>query len=81
MICSYCGEAKAIHNDHIVSKAMRRRHPGWDDVVVPSCSTCNWRKGTRRLVPHDYPDEEFAKLPGTRPWKRWDGTPVTEVLR
>ena len=78
--CAYCGE-RAIHLDHLVSRAMRRRHSGWEDATVPSCGPCNWRKGTRRLVPMDY--EPFDKLPGTRPWMRWNGDPkeLSEVLR
>ena len=89
MTCSYCGTAKAIHSDHIVSKAMRNRkaadgsllYPGWEGVVVPACGPCNWRKLNRRIVPMDY--EPFDKLPGTRPWMRWNGDPkkLSEILR
>lgn len=70
--CSYCLTAHAIHKDHIVPKALRRRHEGWDEETVPACGPCNWRKGTRRLVPMDY--ERFAELPGIRPWAEWDGS-------
>ncbi len=79
--CSYCKAAPSIHLDHIVPKALRRRHKGFDDLTVPSCGPCNWRKGTRRLVPMDY--EPFDELPGVRPWKRWDGSVegLREVLR
>ena len=81
ILCSYCGKARAVHSDHIVSKSMRRRYPGWDDVTVPSCFPCNILKGTRQIVPMDY--EPFDQLPGTRPWMRWDGDPkkLGRVLR
>ena len=80
-LCSYCRKARAIHQDHVVPVALRRRHPGWDDVKVPACGNCNWRKGTRRLVPMDY--EPFDKLSGVRPWQRWNGEPMgaEKVLR
>ena len=71
--CAYCGKP-AVHMDHIVSKSMRRRHPGWEDVTVPACFACNMRKGTRRLVPPSWKDR-LDELPGTRPWKVWDGKP------
>jgi 5-methylcytosine-specific restriction endonuclease McrA len=71
MNCAYCGVAPAIHKDHIVSKALRRRHPGWENVTVPACGPCNWRKGTRRLVPVGY---DMSNLPGVKPWRHWDGS-------
>ena len=119
VVCSYCRVARAVHSDHIVPVALRRRHrecarcghenehfpvagcsfdvgrrvaeasrfctckhyKSWDDVKVPACGNCNWRKGTRRLVPMDY--EPFDSLPGTRPWQRWSGEPMgaEKVLR
>ena len=80
-LCSYCRKRRAVHQDHIVSKSMRRRYPGWGNVVVTACFDCNMRKGTRQLVPMDY--EPFDQLPGTRPWARWDGEPMgaEKVLR
>ena len=71
MNCAYCGKP-AVHMDHLVSKSMRRRHPGWEDVTVPACFACNMRKGTRRLVPPSWKDR-LDELPGTRPWKVWTG--------
>jgi hypothetical protein len=64
-----------VHLDHIVPKALRRRHPGFDDLVVPACAPCNWRKGTRRLVPVGF---DMSTLPG-KGWREWDGDP--EALR
>ena len=72
MTCAYCGKARAIHKDHIVPKALRRRHGGWDDVTVPACGPCNWRKGTLRLVPPSWADR-LHELPGVKPWRVWDG--------
>lgn len=74
--CAYCG-APAIHADHVVSKAMRRRHTGWDDVTVPACGPCNWRKGTRRYAP---PGFDLSTLPG-KGWQTWDGGDHLEVVR
>jgi 5-methylcytosine-specific restriction endonuclease McrA len=73
--CAYCGCSPAVHNDHIVPKALRRRHPGWESVTVRACMICNVRKGTRRLVPPSWADRIY-ELPGTKPWMVWDGDPL-----
>lgn len=81
--CAYCEKERAVHRDHILSRALRRKHPGWDDVTVPSCGTCNWLKGTRRLVPPSWEHRipELEELSG----KRWavyrGGATPKEVLR
>lgn len=69
--CAYCG-GRAVHADHIVPVALRRRHPGFDgdEFMVASCAADNWRKGTRRLVPVGY---DMSNLPGTKPWREWNG--------
>ena len=66
--CAYCGQP-AIHKDHVVPKALRRRHKGWEKVTVAACGPCNWRKGTRRYAPPGY---DLTTLPG-RGWQHWDG--------
>lgn len=75
--CQYCG-GRAIHADHIVPIAMRRRHKGFDgdEWLTASCGPCNWRKGTRRLAPASFADR-LDQLPGT--WRIWDGS--IETLR
>jgi len=80
MICSYCLTARAIHTDHIVPKAMRRRHHIADNDAnfhTPACGPCNWRKGTRKYAP---PGFDLSLLPG-RGWQTWDGGPHLEVVR
>lgn len=74
--CAYCG-GKAIHADHIVPIALRRRHPGFDDDewMVAACGPCNWRKGALRRFPPSF--ARFAELPGYKPWKSWNGDPRT----
>lgn len=61
--CAYCRKERAVNADHIVPKRLRRkkrpdcspRYPGWENVTVPACFSCNMRKGDRTLVPPDYP--------------------------
>ena len=79
--CRYCGGAngRAIHADHIVPVALRRRHKGFDgdEFMAASCGPDNWRKGTRRYYP---PGFDASTLPGTG-WQEWRGGPHLEVLR
>jgi len=52
--CQYCG-MPAIHVDHVVPKALRRRHHIDDSdpaYLAAACGPCNWRKGTRRRRHH-----------------------------
>ena len=83
MTCSYCGTAKAIHSDHIFSRALRRRFPAFTDTV-PSCAPCNWRKGTSHFVPPSWESRipELEELTGKK-WAVFTGDPkeLTEVLR
>ena len=76
--CAYCG-GRAIHRDHIVPVALRRRHEGFDgpDYQVAACGPCNWRKGTRRLVPVGF---DMSGLP-SKGWQEWDGGKVPEVIK
>ena len=79
--CAYCGE-RAVHMDHIFSRALRRRFPDFTDVV-PACYRCNMVRGTRRLLPPSWADRqaELEAMTGKR-WKVWDGGEVvSEVLR
>ena len=83
MICSYCEKARQVHQDHIFSKALRRRFPAWENVTVPACYRCNMVRGTRRLLPPSWADRqaELEELTGKR-WAVWTGGKVvTEVLR
>lgn len=72
--CAYCGGV-ATHRDHIVPIALRRRHKGYDgpEYQVAACSPCNWRKGTRRLVPPSWA-HRIGELP-SGPWRVWGGSP------
>ena len=83
MNCSYCGTARAVHRDHIFSKALRRRFPEWENVTVPACYRCNMVRGTRRLLPPSWADreQELEELTG-KCWFVWNGGKVvTEVLK
>lgn len=77
--CQYCG-APAVHVDHIIPRALRRRHRLADNdpaYMAAACSTCNWRKGTRKLATAAWADR-LHELPG-RGWRVWHGDP--ESLR
>jgi 5-methylcytosine-specific restriction endonuclease McrA len=76
--CAYCG-GRAIHADHIVPVALRRRHRGYAgaEFLVAACGDCNWRKGTRRLAPASFA-ARLGELPGSG-WRVWDGS--VEMLR
>ena len=79
--CSYCGK-RAVHMDHIMGKALRRRFPAWENVTVPACGPCNWRKLTRRLVPVGYPRLYELRILTGKEWREWTGGKVvSEVLR
>ena len=81
--CEYCG-ARAVHADHIFSKALRRRFPDWQNVTVPACFACNMLRGTRRLLPPSWAhrQQELEELTGKK-WAVWHGDPkeLKEVLR
>lgn len=72
--CAYCGKARAIHRDHVVPAALRRKHPGFDTAewIVGACAPCNLRKATFRFVPASHA-HRLGELPGVKPWRVWDG--------
>ena len=82
-LCSYCGprtDERAIHADHIVSKADRDRtrpdgslvYEGFQRETVPACGPCNWLKITRKLTPPSYPRlAELQAIDST--WRSWNG--------
>ncbi len=95
--CAYCqgkrmmdrssGVARTI--DHILSKAEGRRQGiARDDKawIVACCHRCNWRKGTRRLIPPSWAHRqaELEELTSKK-WAVWSGDPrelgAEEVLR
>lgn len=76
--CSYCGTRRAVNQDHVVPKTMRKRYdvPAELLLTVPACFECNIRKGTRKLVPPSWADKIPAlkdALPGR--WRVWNGDP------
>ncbi len=80
-VCAYCG-GTAEHRDHIIPKAMRRRHHIKDSderYHVAACGPCNWRKATRRYAPPSWADR-LGELPG-RGWQVWSGGPHLEPVR
>lgn len=84
-LCSYCLVRTAIHQDHVVPKSLARKRAGppWVQETVPSCGPCNWRKGTRRLVPPSWADrvELLNDLyPGT-PFRVWHGNTQEAAFR
>lgn len=82
MICAYCSEARAIHTDHVVPGAWRRRHgiTGSDTRYhVPACFDCNIRKGVRKYYP---PGFDVSLLPGKpESWQCWRGGAHLEVVK
>ena len=86
-LCAYCGVNRAIHSDHVVPKSLLKKHLElraftWLAAKVPSCGECNWRKGTRRLVPPSWASKVAALnelLPGTE-WRVWDGNPASKAF-
>ena len=84
MICVYCQKARGIHDDHIMSSALRRRFPDWADTTVPACLNCNLAKGTRHLIPPSWSDrlKELEELTGKK-WKVWrgDAESLRQVIR
>ncbi len=73
--CAYCGDARAVHKEHVVPIAMRRRHHIETSDArfhVPSCARCNYRKSTYRLYPKGF---DVSILPG-KDWREWHGEPV-----
>lgn len=78
--CAYCQQRPGIHKDHVVAKAMRRRHHIADNderYHVRACASCNWIKSTRKLYPRGF---DVSLLPGKLSlWREWDGS--QEMLR
>lgn len=84
--CQYCtgrsGDSR-LHADHLIPKALRRRHRLRDDdpaYLVAACASCNLHKSTFHLVPENRAFM-IPILPGTG-WRTWDGTlPIPELPR
>lgn len=75
MICAYCQKAPGVQRDHVVAKAMRRRHHiAASDARfhVRCCMTCNVNKLSRKLYPRGF---DISILPG-KGWREWDGDPT-----
>lgn len=50
--CAYCGielDSLSVQIDHVIP--ISRGGPDWPSNLVPSCSLCNLRKGTRLVLP------------------------------
>jgi hypothetical protein len=80
-VCAYCGGAngRAVHIDHVVPRAIRRRFGIADSDAryhVPSCFADNIRKGTRKYYPAGF---DVSLLPG-KGWQLWDGGDHLEVV-
>jgi 5-methylcytosine-specific restriction endonuclease McrA len=82
--CAYCSTpdkpVRAIHRDHVVPIAMRRRHHiDADDITywVAACGPCNWRKGNRKYFPRGF-DKRI--LPGSG-WQEWRGGAALEAKK
>ena len=77
--CAYCGVRRAIHDDHVIPKAVLKRYkhltiPAELREVVGACGPCNWLKSTRKLVPPSWADRLPALrelIPGD--WRIWYG--------
>ena len=81
--CLYCGgPAQTI--DHVLSKAEGRRCgiKRWDKRwIIAACRNCNHRKGTRRLIPIDYPWlADLIELTNKK-WREWGGDPSESAFR
>ncbi len=76
--CAYCG-GSAGTIDHILSKAESRRQGiARDDKawIVACCHRCNWRKGTRRLIPASWaPRQAELEEMTNKKWQVWSGDP------
>ena len=86
--CAYCERAPAVHWDHIVSKADRRRtrpdgsfvYPGFQEETVPACYAGNIFKSTRNLTPPSYPRlAELQAIDST--WREWGGSTSEDAFR
>ena len=88
MICAYCNSRRAVNRDHVIPKIIRKRIkaqlatiPAELLLTVPACFECNYRKGTRKLVPPSWesliPDLK-ALIPGQ--WRVWDGNPMATAF-
>ena len=77
-MCAYCRVRPGIQRDHVVARAMRRRHHIADSderYHVRACMQCNVNKLTRKLYPAGF---DVSLLPGNG-WRVWDGS--LEALR
>ena len=88
-LCAYCKIRPAIHWDHIVSKADRKRqrpdksfvYPGdWENEKVPACFACNIYKSTRHLVPEGYERLEELQAINSN-WREWKGSTDEPAFR
>ena len=74
--CQYCKgrNGRAVHADHIVPIALRRRHKGFDgdEWLVAACFIDNMKKGTYRYCPPSHA-HLIDQLPGVMPWTVWEG--------
>ena len=88
MKCAYCGERRAVNQDHVIPRAVLRRYnrhspidapsvPAEWLITVPSCFECNIRKGPRRLVPSSWEKyvPKLNKFFGGVEWRVWRGDP------
>ena len=92
--CAYCRERPAVNGDHVIPRALVRSYnrsapvdapsiPSKWLAVVPSCFSCNIRKGTRRLVPPSWSSQIKAldRFFGGTPFRVWDGDPMSPAFR
>ena len=95
MVCEYCDKPDPEHLDHVIPASLARKYeqtrrrynrPPIPDkwlVRVYACTSCNWRKFTRRLVPPSWEkeiDELNAFFAGPK-WQVWRGNAIPEVMR
>ena len=82
MICAYCQSARAVHKDHVVPKRLRRLFPEYNELTVPSCSTCNFRKFTHTFLPesHAHLKEELEEKTHKK-WRLYKGGSVEAVFK
>lgn len=80
--CAYCGKP-AAQQDHVVPRQLQRklretgrRLPRDLEATVFACTSCNYRKLTRHLLPASWEHriDELNELTGGSPWRVWDGS-------